>query len=141
MDRPKGASSGMNGSWCCCMSPTAKMLFGEMSPQDNAENKSKEERRTAKKTALYKFRQSGMEFKNLRTQHQNANRKERDTTLKRSTKSLGWHQQSICKDMKQYHQKNTEKSCLLMPLSSHSTSGFRGSLDVSAFRFWLVDYH
>lgn len=64
------------------MSPPAKMFFGEMGPQDNAENKSKEERGTAKKTALYKFRQSGMEFKNLRTQHQNANRKERDTTQK-----------------------------------------------------------
>lgn len=133
MDRPKRVSSSVNGSWCCCMSPTAQMLFGEKAPQDNAESQSKEQRGATEKTTLYKFRESGMELKNLRrTQHWSANRK-KGTPLSKGAQN-SWAA-STYKNVEQYHHKNTEKSCLLMPLSSHSISGFRGSLGVSASRF------
>lgn len=99
----------------------------------------KEERGTTKKTTLYKFRESGMELKSLRrTQHQSANRK-KGTPFSKEAQNP-WAGSRAYKDVEQHHHKNTEKSCLLMPLSSHSISGFRGCLGVSAFRFWLINY-
>lgn len=129
MDRPKRVSRKVSGSWCCCLYPTAQMLKA----------KARKREVLLRKQHCTNSDKSGMELKNLRrTQHQSENRK-KGTTLSKGAQNPWADTSRAYKDVEQYHHKNTEKSFLL-PLSSHNISGLRGSLGVSALRFWPINY-